>query len=80
MATRKITRKVVESRTYKIYSLINGQATLLDTRDIKGRVKEYELKKEFGVDNVATELVKENYVTYSMSIDDFMKYAEKENN
>ena len=70
----------MESRTYKIYSLINGQATLLDTRDIKGRVKEYELKKEFGVDNVATELVKENYVTYSMSIDDFMKYAEKENN
>ena len=70
-----VTRRVVESRTYDIYSNVDGQLTKIDTRTISGRVNTSELAEEYKVDKVVTVEVSVNKKVYGVPIDEFMKIA-----
>jgi hypothetical protein len=72
---RMVTRKVIESKTYQVYSLVDGVLKELKQITAKGKVSERELEKELKVDKVVLVPISEKKVTYGMKVSDFMKYA-----
>ena len=70
-----VTRRVVESRTYDIYSNVDGQLTKIGTKTISGRVNTSELAEEYKVDKVVLAEVSVNKKVYGVPIDEFMKIA-----
>lgn len=75
-----VTRRIVESKTVKIYSLENGELSELDTIEVKGKLSEKELAKKYNVNNIVTEVVAEDNATYGVPIDKFMEIAERLDN
>ena len=75
--TNMVTRRVIESRTYNIFSLDNETMTKLDTIDIKGRVNEKELAKKYNVDKVAVIEIAVTKKVYGVPIDEYMKLAKE---
>lgn len=73
--TNFVTRRVIEKRTVKVYSLENGTLTELDTLDIKGKISEKELAEKYKVKNVVTEVIEEEKAVYGVPVDKFMEIA-----
>jgi hypothetical protein len=73
---RMVTRKVIESKKYKVYKMDGLTLVELDTIEEKGKVSEKELAKKYKVDKVIIDCVEEKKVTYGMTVSEFMKYAE----
>lgn len=72
---RLVTRKIVENRTMKVYSIENGNLTELETITVKGKVSEKDFAKKHGVQSVVFEIIDVKTATYGMLVDDFMKHA-----
>lgn len=72
---RMVTRKVIDTKTYKVYKMEGLQLVELGTIEEKGKVSEKELAKKYEVDKVIVDCVEEKKVTYGMTVTDFMKYA-----
>lgn len=72
---RNVTRTIIESKTYEVYKKEGLNLTLLETIETKGKLSEKELAEKHKVDKVFINPVKENKVTYAMTVDEFMKYA-----
>jgi hypothetical protein len=72
---RMVTRKVIESKTYQVYSLVDGGLTPIKTIEAKGKVSERELEKELKVAKVVLVPISEKKITYGMPVSEFMKYA-----
>lgn len=72
---RMVTRKVIETKKYKVYKMDGLTLVELDTIEEKGKVSEKELAKKYKVDKVIIDCVEEKKVTYGMPVSEFMKYA-----
>jgi hypothetical protein len=72
---RMVTRKVIDTKKYKVYKMEGLQLVELDTIEEKGKVSEKELAKKHNVDKVVIDCVEEKKVTYGMPVSEFMKYA-----
>ena len=72
---RNVTRTIIDSKTYQVFSLEKGQLLPLKTIETKGKVSEKKLAKELGVKKVVLVPIAENKVTYGMPVNEFMKYA-----
>jgi hypothetical protein len=72
---RMVTRRVIESKKYKVYEMKDMQLTELDTIEEKGKISEKELAKKYKVDKVVIDCIEEKKVVYGMPVSEFMKYA-----
>jgi ribosome-binding protein aMBF1 (putative translation factor) len=72
---RMVTRKVIESKKYKVYQMDGLKLVELDTIEEKGKVSEKELAKKYEVDKVVIDCIEEKKITYGMAVSEFMKYA-----
>lgn len=75
MAERNITRKVLKEKTYNVYKMEGTSLVLLETISAKGKVSEKELAEKHKVKQVVLVPTKEQYETYAMTVEEFMKYA-----
>lgn len=75
--TNMVTRRVVEGRIIEVYEFKGGQIKKLDTIEISGKVNEKELAKQYNVDKVMVDTVKEIKGVYGLDVDTFMSLAVK---
>jgi hypothetical protein len=72
---RMVTRKVISSKKYQVYSMEGTELTPIKVVEAKGKVSERELEKELKVKKVVLAPIEETKLTYGMTVDEFMKYA-----
>lgn len=75
MKERLVTRKIVESKTYRVLTIENGETKVLEVLTTKGRVSTVAMAKKHGVRQVFLEEVDAVYKTYAMTVSDFMELA-----
>lgn len=75
--TNMVTRRVIVSRTYDIYSVEGESMKKIDTREIKGRVNTKSLASEYNVPLVVAVEIAINKKVYGVPIDDFMAIAKE---
>lgn len=73
--TNMVTRRVIESRTYEIYEVKDGNFNLLGVETLSGRVNENNLAKQYKVAKVVAIEKSVNKKIYGVPIDEFMKIA-----
>jgi hypothetical protein len=72
---RMVTRKVIESRKYQVYSMEGTELKPIKVIEAKGKVSERELEKELEVKKVVIAEISATKLTYGMTVDEFMKSA-----
>lgn len=73
--TNMITRRVIESRTYEVYEVVNGEFKLLGTETLSGRVNDAKLAEQYSVEKVVTVEIAVNKKVYGVPVEDFMAIA-----
>jgi len=72
---RMVTRTVIESKTYQIYSMEGTTLTPLGTETTKGKLSERDLEKKYDVKKVVIDCIEEKKATYGVPVEDFMEIA-----
>lgn len=73
---RMVTRKVIETKKYKVYKMEGLQLVELGEIETKGKVSETDLAKEYGVDKVIVDCIEEKKAIYGVPVSKFMEIAE----
>lgn len=72
---RMVTRTVIESKTYQVYSMEGTTLTPIDTIETKGKLSERELEKKYQVKKVVIDCIAEKKATYGVPVNEFMELA-----